>query len=75
MFKVFVLLLSLATGQPVIAESTKGFDTREACQVYEKEFVALVEKDIKQRGLEDEFAVAASKCGTEDELDSQKADK
>lgn len=75
MFKVFVLLLAIATGQSGIAESTKAFDTRAECEAYAPELLTMIEQDIKGRGLDGQLVIGTWKCATEAEFTSQKAIK
>ena len=72
MFKVFILLLSI-NGQTGVAESVKEFDTREACQAVELQFVSIVEADLRRKGLDSQISVAASRCATEEEFSSEKS--
>lgn len=75
MFKVFVLLLAVATGQSGVAEGTKLFDTRAECEAYAPELLKIIEQDIKERGLDGQLVVGTWKCATEAEFTSQKAIK
>lgn len=75
MLKVFVLILAVTGGASGVAESTKSFDTKEACEAYAPELVKIIEADLKQKGLDGELQVATWKCGTEAEFNGQKADK
>lgn len=74
MFKVFVLILALASqGEGGVATSTRSFDTKEACEAYAPELLKIIESDLKNGGLDSQLTVGTWKCATEAEFNSQKS--
>lgn len=65
MFRIFVLIGTLA-GQPIdVLKSPYTFDTREACDAVREE---RLEKDVKPALLQMNAMVMASKCATDAEM-------
>lgn len=73
MFKVFVLILVVSGGGSGVAESTRAFDTKEACEAYAPELVQVIQRDLNEKGLDSELQIATWKCGTDANFDEQKS--